>query len=78
MLDREMEILKIVGEKDSEYREQETGVLQIVDKKDSENRQFNWRIIGAASAVVIGVLGISASILGGNVNFKPPHDFHKS
>ena len=78
MLDREMEILKVVGEKDSEIRDHETEILRMTEKKDSEKRQFNWRIIGTASAVVIGVLGIGASILGGNVNFKLPHDLHKS
>lgn len=46
-----MEILKAVSEKDTEIRVHETETVKMVDKKDSEKRQFNWRVIGAASAV---------------------------
>lgn len=48
---QEMEILKAVSEKDTEIRVHETETVKMVDKKDSEKRQFNWRVIGAASAV---------------------------
>ena len=77
MLDREMDILKAVGEKDSEIREHEADTVRMVDKKDSEKRQFNWRAIGAASATVALVVGICSSILGGKVDLSLPQDLLK-
>lgn len=72
ILAQEMEILKAVREKDTEIRTHETETVKIVDKKDSEKRQFNWRVIGAASTVLVIGLGVAASVLGGNFNFKLP------
>lgn len=50
----------------------ETQTVKMVDKKDSEKRQFNWRVIGAASTVLVIGPGVAASVLGGNFNFKLP------
>lgn len=72
ILAQEMEILKAVSEKDTEIRTHETETVKMVDKKDSEKRQFNWRVIGAASTVLVIGLGVAASVLGGNFNFKLP------
>lgn len=72
ILAQEMEILKAVREKDTEIRAHETETVKMVDKKDSEKRQFNWRVIGAASTVLVIGLGVAASALGGNFNFKLP------
>lgn len=67
-----MEILKAVSEKDTEIRTHETETVKMVDKKDSEKRQFSWRVIGAASAVLVIGFGVAASALGGDFNFKLP------
>lgn len=72
ILAQEMEILKVVGEKDTEIRNHETETVKMVDKKDSEKRQFNWKAIEVASTVAVIGLGIATSALGGNFNFKLP------
>ena len=72
ILAQEMEILKVVREKDTEIRAHETETVKMVDKKDSEKRQFDWRVIGAASTVLVIGLSVAASALGGNFNFKLP------
>lgn len=72
ILAQEIEIFKAVSEKDTEIRTHETETVKMVDKKDSEKRQFNWRVIGAASTVLVIELGIAVSALGGNFNFKFP------
>lgn len=72
ILAQEMEILKAVSEKDTEIRTHETETVNMVDKKDSEKRQFNWRVIGAASTVLVIGLGVAVSALGGDFNFKLP------
>lgn len=70
--DQEMEVLRMVDKKDSEIREQETDAARMADKKDTEKKEFNWNIVGAASLVVLTVVGIGAAALGGNVNIKLP------
>lgn len=72
ILNREAELIRILSEKDSEIRRQEREVEDKVNKKDSEKREFNWNLLKGASVAVIAVAGISASILGGNVNFSLP------
>lgn len=39
--------------KEKEVREQQEKVVKIIDHKDTEKRQFDWAIIGTASAVPI-------------------------
>ena len=41
--EQEMEILRMVDDKDREIRDQEIGVAPIADKKASENKSFNWK-----------------------------------
>lgn len=72
IIDQEMEVLRMVDKKDSEIREQETDAARMADKKDLEKKEFNWKIVGAASFVVLTVVGIGAAALGGNVNLKLP------
>lgn len=72
MLEKEMEILKTVSDKDTEIRSQETETIRMVDKKDSEKRQFNWGIVKVASSVLVAGLAIGVSVLGNNVNIKLP------
>ena len=69
---REREILKAVGDKDTEIRNYERETRDTVNKKDSEKRQFNWAAIKMASAVLVVSLGIAASTLGSNLNIKLP------
>ena len=68
----EMEILRMVDNKDKEIRDKEMDTLRTVDKKDSEKRAFNWKTITAVSTVLIVVAGVSGAMLGGNFNFKLP------
>lgn len=72
VLDREMEIFRAVERKDTEMREKEMEIADMVDRKDTEKREFNWGIVKAASYVAIIGVGIGASLLGGNIDFKLP------
>ena len=73
ILEREMEILKAVSDKDTEIRNHEMEIVKMVDKKDSEKRQFNWGLIKVASTVLVVGLGIAASTLGNNFILKLPN-----
>lgn len=70
--DQEMEVLRMVDKKDSEIRQQETDAARMADKKDLEKKEFNWKVVGAASFVVLTVVSIGVAALGGNVNIKLP------
>lgn len=72
IIEREMDILRMVDQKDSEIRDKEMEVVHLADKKDSEKRLFNWKLIGGASFVVLTAVGIGSAALGGNFNFKLP------
>lgn len=72
IMDREIEVLRMVDKKDSEIREQETEAVHIADKKDAEKKTFNWRVVGTASFVVLTAIGIGTAALGGNFNIKLP------
>ncbi|HUM84223.1 MAG TPA: hypothetical protein PLN48_10690 [Lachnospiraceae bacterium] len=54
----------MVDKKDTEIRVQERKVSDTADKKDSEKRQFNWKLIEAASYVALIGVGILAAALG--------------
>ena len=70
--EQEMEILRIVSQKDTEIREKEMELVTMANEKDMQKRAFNWKVISAASTVAIVVVGIGASVLGGNFNLKLP------
>ena len=70
--DQEIEILRMIDKKDSEIRNAEMETVKIVDAKDSEKRAFNWKALAAVSTVLVAVIGIGGSILGGNFNLKLP------
>lgn len=72
ILDRQMEIFRAVDKKDTQIREQETEAARIADKKDTEKKEFNWKVIGVASFVVLIAVGISMAALGGKFDFKLP------
>lgn len=70
--EQEVEVLRMVDKKDTEIREQEKETARTADKKDSEKKNFNWKVISAASFAVITAVGIGAAALGGNFNIKLP------
>ena len=72
ILKGKMEILKMVDSKEKEVRAQQERILSTVDNKDSEKRQFNWKLVGAASMALVTVIGVGAAALGGKVDLKLP------
>lgn len=72
ILDRQIEIFRAVDKKDTEIREQEIESARIADKKDTEKKEFNWKIIGAASFVLLTAVGIGSAALGGGFDIKLP------
>ena len=72
IIDREMEILHMADNKDTEIREQEKDTARMADKKDSEKKEFNWKMLGAASFVVLTAVGIGTAALGGKFDIKLP------
>lgn len=72
IIDRQMEIFHAVDKKDTEIREHEMEMARMADKKDAEKKEFNWKVIGAASFVVLTVVGIGTAVLGGKLDFKLP------
>lgn len=72
ILNREIELIKIADEKDTEIRGQEKDIERNANKKDTEKREFNWKLMGSISFALVAVVGISAGILGGKFDFKVP------
>ena len=72
ILDRQMEIFKAVDKKDTEIREHEMEMARMADKKDTEKKEVNWKVLGAASFVVLTAVGIGTASLGGKFDFKLP------
>ena len=72
IIDREIEIMKMVDQKDTEARKQEQSAVQEAEQKDSEKRMFNWKVIGGASVLVLTAVGIGTAMLGGKFNIKLP------
>ena len=72
ILDQEMEILRMSEKNDAEIREHEKEIAVTADKKDSENKQFDYKLLAAASSVVLIAASIGAAALGGKVNLKLP------
>lgn len=72
IIDREMEILRMVDKKDEDIREQEMEAVQLADKKDSEKKEFNWKTLSTASFVVLIAVGIGTAALGGKFDIKLP------
>ncbi len=72
ILDREIEILRMVDKMNTEIRVQEKEAVQLADKKDSEKRSFNWQLISTASVIVLAAVGIGTAVLGGKFDIKLP------
>lgn len=54
------------------YIEKMMEIAKMAESKDTENKGFNWRMISLGTLSVFTVVGIGASILGGNTNIKLP------
>ncbi len=72
ILDREIEILRMIDKKDTEIRAEEREVSQTADTKDSEKRMFNWKLIATASTVVLAAVGVGTAMFGGKFDIKLP------
>jgi len=47
-------------------------IIKMVESKDTENKEFIWKTVLAGAIVVLFIVGVGASILGGNTNIKIP------
>lgn len=47
-------------------------IAKMAESKDLDNKGFNWKIISLGTLAFFTVVGIGASILGGNTNIKLP------
>ena len=72
ILDREMEILRMIDKKDTEIRTEEQEAAQIADEKDTEKRMFSWKLIAAASTVVLAAVSVGTAMLGGKFDINLP------
>ena len=72
ILNREVELVKMASEKDTEIRDREKEIEDRVNKKDTEKREINWKLVGSISLALVTVGGISAGVLGGKFDFKLP------
>ena len=72
ILEKEERIAQMAKEEHEAARAERTERLRAVSAKDSEKREFNWKLVGAASSVLLVAVGIGASILGGNIEFRLP------
>jgi hypothetical protein len=61
-----------VDKKYTEIREQEMEVACMVGNKDTEKKEFNYKMHGAVSFVVLTAVGIGTAALGGKFDFKFP------
>ena len=74
IIKQETEILDMISKHDQQVFEQEKYYEEKADKKDSEKRQFNWKLVGIASTVVVSIATITvAALTGGDVKFKLPN-----
>ena len=54
------------------YLDKMMEIAKMAESKDTENKKFNWKVVSAGAIAVITIVGIGASILGGNTNIKLP------
>jgi len=62
----------IVFDEKKYYLDKMMEIAKMAEIKDTENKKFNWKLVAGGAAVVLAVVGIGASILGGNTNIKLP------
>lgn len=54
------------------YIEKMMEIAKMAESKDTENKEFNWKMVSLGTVAVFTVVGLGASILGGNTNIKLP------
>lgn len=54
------------------YSDMMLEIAKMAERKDSENKKFTWNIVATGALAAGVVIGIGASLLGGNSNFKLP------
>lgn len=74
IMDKERELIDIANIKDTEIRDHEERLETKINLKDSEKRKFNWKLASAAGFALTIVVGLSASVLGGDLNLKLPNN----
>ena len=73
IIKQETEILDMTSKHDQQVFDKEKYYEDKADKKDSEKRQFNWKLVGVASTIVLGLASVTvAALTGGDVKFKLP------
>lgn len=74
ILKREIEILALIDKHDNEVFNEKKHYENKVFEKDTEKKQFNWKTLGVASAVVITVVGAGiATYTGGDFKIQLPN-----
>ncbi|WP_192942446.1 hypothetical protein [Streptococcus dysgalactiae] len=73
IMDKEQSLVEIASSKDTEIRLHDEKLETKVNLKDSEKRKFNWKLVSTAGVALITVIGLSASVLGGDLNLKLPN-----
>lgn len=73
IMDKEQRLVEIASSKDTEIRLRDEKLETKVNLKDSEKRKFNWKQVSTAGVALIIVIGLSASVLGGDLNLKLPN-----
>lgn len=67
------DILEKIVASDDESTNQVYGILnKEIDNASYSRKEFNWKILCAASLVVLTAIGIGAATLGGKIDFKLP------
>ena len=72
ILNREVEILKLIDKKDSEIREHEKLIEEKANEKDSGKRRFGERLAQFAGIAVLMIAASGLGALGGNTSIKLP------
>ena len=62
----------LTPEQQKDILDRQMEIFNAVDKKDTEKKEFNWKVLGAASFVVHTAVGIGTAALGGKFDFKLP------
>lgn len=73
IMDKEQSLVEIASSKDTEIRLHDEKLETKVNLKDSEKRKFNWKLVSTAGVALITVIGLSTSVLGGDLNLKLPN-----
>ncbi len=62
----------ITFEEKKYYIDKMMEIAKMAESKDTENKGFNWKVITMGAFAVLTVVGVGASIIGGNTSIKLP------